>query len=957
MSDNHEHHDHERDDDEIHDGLDRRAFLELLGASLALAGIGACSRPPAEKIVPYSQQPEDVTPGLANHYATAIELDGLAEGLLVESHEGRPTKIEGNPRHPSSLGATSVLAQASLLQLYDPHRGRNLSYRRSPRAWRALADALARLRREGKTHFVLEPTSSPTIAALIERARQDAQFHFLAPITRSSIWEGARLVLGRPLETRIDLRVAEVIVTFDDDLLADLAHARNFADLRRVQKPQDAMNRLYTIESTPTCTGIAADHRIRARRSEIPRLVATLLAEIAPHDLPENVSDALAKLRMRESDERRRIFATIARDLVAHRDTALVTAGSMQPPIVHALVHLLNRALGSKRVLVHRESPILEAGAKSHDPRELRRALDSGEVRSIVLLGGNPCYIAPRDLELGRRIRALDERVFVGLYENETARECNWFVPETHYLEGWGDARAFDGTASIVQPLIAPLYGGRTRAEVLAMFVGAVDPGSHGLVRDTWRREHDGHFEDFWTTSLRDGLIAETSTKPIDTDHAQPSWDAILAALGSLDREDGSLEITFHADRRVGDGRFSNVSWLLELPDPVTKLTWGNAALVSPATAARMSLEHADVIELSVASSTVRAPVVIVPGQADESVAISFGWGRDGEEKLARNIGFDAYALRTLDAFDRGGFAMSASVHKTGACAELALTQRHDSMEERPIVLHSTLARFREDSSLAAEHRGPSDTLYKLPLASEHQWGMAIDLNACTGCSACVVACQAENNVPVVGHAGVRASRAMHWLRIDRYYSEAEEILLQPMLCQHCEKAPCEYVCPVNATVHSPDGLNEQVYNRCIGTRFCSNNCPYKVRRFNWFNYHRDITETLRMAMNPDVTVRDRGVMEKCTFCVQRIRRAQIDARIDRRAITDGEVVTACAQACPTRAITFGNIADRTSAVSRLQKSDRAYEVLHELGTEPRVRYLLRLRNENPELAPARGPK
>jgi molybdopterin-containing oxidoreductase family iron-sulfur binding subunit len=575
------------------------------------------------------------------------------------------------------------------------------------------------------------------------------------------------------------------------------------------------------------------------------------------------------------------------------------------------------------------------------------RAIDAGEVAALVVIGGNPVYTAPADREIARRWRSLPVVAHIGLYENETSSLCRWFAPAAHFLEAWSDARAFDGTASIAQPLMRPLAEGKTAGQVLAALGGDPEATSRGLVESYWRaRAPAGDTEAFWQQALVRGIV-EGSQAPAVAPVLD--WGPLASELATPRAPRGSLEIVYFADARVHDGRFADNAWLQELGDPVTKLAWDNAALLSPTTAARMDVASEDIVELEVRGRTLRAPALVLPGTADDVVAIALGYGQTMPGRVSTGVGANAYALRDSRAL----WSDDVSLRKTGGSWPLALTQEHWSMEGRPIVLCRTLEEYRKDPGFAKPHNEKRLSLYGVVPSAPHQWGMTIDLNACTGCSACVIACMAENNIPVVGKDGVRLSREMQWIRIDRYLTESSDqpaALLQPMLCQHCEKAPCEYVCPVNATVHSSDGLNEMVYNRCVGTRFCSNNCPYKVRRFNFFNYNADKPETLALAMNPDVTVRARGVMEKCTYCVQRIREVEIRSRREQRPIRDLEIQTACQQTCPTGAIVFGDIADGATRVAATRTNERLYAVLDDLGTLPRTRYLARVFNPNPEL-------
>ena len=972
------------------DDASRREFIKLLGASLAMAGMAGCTRAPREKIVPYTTQPPEVTPGIPNHYATTMTVDGYGIGLIVESHEGRPTKIEGNPHHPASLGATSAIEQAAVLELYDPSRARALHQRGQQRGWRAFFDTFGaetsqrayagRGQGEG-LHVLAEPTTSPLAIDMIERLRRRyprVQVHFHSAIARNEAWEGSRLVCGRVLEAHHDLRKASVVVALDADFLSTgpfaVRDARHAGERRTVRAATDEMSRLYVVESALSVTGGYADHRLRLRRSDVRAVTAGLLAEVlrARGKGGEGGAIVASLERLRHRGPHEKWIAAVARDLVAHAGESVVLTSNAQPREVHAMVHMLNAALGNLgKTTWFTDSAVYEAGAPSHDLAPLLDALDRKEVDTLLVLDGNPCYTTAGDLELPRRMRLARERIYLGLYENETAAEATWFVPAAHWLEQWGVTRAYDGTTSIVQPLLEPLHGGRTPAEVLAAFTGERTPDAHSLVRELFRAA--GSFPDFetaWETALQRGTVEGTALPIVDV---TPDAAALASVLDALQPPADGLELGFALDPKVRDGRFTNNAWLLELPDPITKLTWENALALSPKTAARLGVEQEDVVELTLRGRSVTAPIVVVPGHAEESATLTFGYGRTGAEVLARGLGVDAFALQSSAA---PRFDLGLGVRKVGRRQKLARTQEHWSMEGRDIVRHATLAEYRKEPRFARaeDDEKPKTPLYKLPLAPDSpspaaalgnhkdQWAMSIDLNLCNGCSACVVACQAENNTPIVGKQGVIQSREMHWLRIDRYFEDEDgddpQMVVQPMLCQHCEKAPCEYVCPVNATVHSPDGINEQVYNRCVGTRFCSNNCPYKVRRFNWFDYHEDanrggtpqVRELRKMVLNPDVTVRARGVMEKCSFCVQRVRENEIKHRIDGAPSKEGDLQTACQQACPTTAIVFGSLTWKDAEVSRRRENERAYGVLSELGTEPRVQYLARLRNVNPEL-------
>ena len=963
------------------DGMTRRSFVKLLGASLALAGVNACTSMPEERIVPYVTPPPEVTPGIPLHYATSMVLDGYATGLLVESHVGRPTKIEGNPEHPASLGAAGVYEQASVLQLYDPHRARTMRSTQGSASWASFVRAFSPAGMRGRVgergaglRVLLEPTSSPLTADLLARLHElypDARAYFHAPLASQAMADGMRIAVGRPLQPQFDFRRADVILALDADFLAampfHLRYARDYAARRHIERPSDSMNRLYVVEAMLTPTGGVADHRLRVRASDVARVLAGVLAELVlelgvqPAGMPAAVASALE--RHRPSGVHGDWIRAVARDLQASAGQSIIIAGERQPASVHALAHVLNTALGNiGNTVWYSQSPIIETGEPSHDLQPLVSEIRSGDVDTLIILGGNPAYTAPADLELSRWLRSLPRSAYLGLYENETAQGVHWFVPSAHYLESWGDARAYDGTASIIQPLIAPLYSGKTGDEVLAVLTGDLDPHAHALLQRAWReRVGSAHFDAFWDDTLHRGLVRDSASPHIA---ATTRWDTLAPVLqsiapttaGGASVTAGAIEVVLRQDPSVYDGRFGNNAWLQELPDPMTKLTWDNAAILSPATARRLGVDTGDVIELRHDTRALRIPALVLPGHADDAISLQLGYGRAGDEAVAHGVGIDVFTLQTsatpyiIDA---------VAVSRTSEHHDLAVTQTHWALDGRDIVRQATLQQYRANPHFTAEQRGRVLSLYQpYALDTGDQWAMTIDLSTCTGCSACVVACQAENNIPVVGKSDVLKSREMHWLRIDRYFSgEAEDpdVVTQPMLCQQCEKAPCEYVCPVSATVHSPDGLNEMVYNRCVGTRFCSNNCPYKVRRFNWFDYNAEISETEQMVKNPDVTVRGRGVMEKCTFCVQRIRRSQIQARLENCALEPNEVQTACQQACPTRAIVFGSMTNAASDVARELAQDRGYAVLHEQGTQPRVRYLARITNPNPDMRGSEG--
>jgi molybdopterin-containing oxidoreductase family iron-sulfur binding subunit len=915
-----------------------------------------------EKILPYTRTPRYVTPGLPRYYATSLSLDGFATGVLVESHEGRPTKIEGNPDHPASLGATSAIDQAAVLGLYDPDRAQAMRVPEGPATWDAMVARFAGERADGGAglRFLLEPTGSPLVGGLVDRLRArfpGARFTFHE--ADGSAAEGGRLAFGVPVQPQYDFGRADVVLAIDDDFLARgpfaLRHARQWAERRRPSSPGAAMSRLYVIETMPTPTGTMADHRLRRKPSAIVHTAARLAAELAAGAsgarLPAPIVAALARLRSTAEP----VLSAIARDLARSAGASAVTVGPRQPPVVHALGHVMNAALGNAQAAWTIAPTPVGAGSAEQDLAELAAEIDRGSVDTLVILEGNPVYTAPADLELGRRLGRVKDVVYLGAYEDETAALARWFIPAAHVLESWGDATAYDGTASIVQPLIAPLFDGRTATQVLALFTGRHEPDSPRMLRESWgRRWPAGDFAARWAAALETGIVAGSASP---RQSLTLGSDALLAALGTVPATPpagAGLEVAFALDPSVHDGRFANNAWLLEHPQPVTHLTWDNAACMSPATAHRLGLATEDVALLDLDGRRVRAPVLVVPGHADDAVTLHLGWGRRRGAYLSRSAGFDAGALRSFRA---RWFAEGLGVAKIdGASYPLARTQLHFHAEDRPLAPSATLAEYRAHPGFTADQKGDLATLFPPVYEGGEQWAMTIDMAICTGCSACVVACQAENNILVVGKSEVLNGREMHWLRIDDYHHGDPRdpwVVHQPMLCQHCERAPCEYVCPVNATVHSSDGLNEMVYNRCVGTRFCSNNCPYKVRRFNWFDWSERVADNrgrVELQRNPDVTVRQRGVMEKCTYCVQRIREVEIHARLEGRAIRPGEVVTACQAACPTEAIQFGSLRHTDTKMVRWREEPRSFQVLHDLGTRPRTMYLARIDDPNPEI-------
>jgi molybdopterin-containing oxidoreductase family iron-sulfur binding subunit len=944
------------------DALSRRTVLSLLGASAALAGV-ACRRP-EERIVPYVQAPEEIVPGVARHYATTMPGSGTsAYGLVVESHEGRPTKVEGNELHPASLGSSSARVQASVLDLYDPDRSQAV-LRRGERAswadfaafWKERAGAHAADGGEGLA-LLAAPWSSPTLARLeagFRKAHPRARVVAWAPVSDSNAQAGIALAAGRSLVPVHRLEKAKAILAIDADLLnADpemIRHTRGFASGRRVSAPGDVMNRLWAVEAVLSITGANADHRLRLPARRIPAFVAALAAELRKGGLALDAPAAAEVPGVPAA-----WLQALAQDLVASRGASLVAAGPRQPAAVHAAVVALNAALGNVGSTVEYREPVDALLPSPAAFAELLAALGAGRVKTLVVMGANPAYDAPADLGFVAAAAKAEELVHFGSHVDETAAVASWHLPSAHFLEAWGDARAACGTASVVQPLVLPLYGAKSTAELLGLLASGEDKPGHELVQATWRGLlGEADFDKRWNRVLHDGLLAGSALAGVRLEPKPgPLVELATAAAASAA---GELELVFQACPKLEGGASANNSWLQELPDAVTKVVWDNPLLLSPATAAAKGLKDEDVVRLEVAGRSLELPVMRVPGMADGTLAILLGYGRRQAGRVGTGVGFDAYVLRTAAAAD---LASDVKLVAAGRRYPLAQTQEHGSMEGRSLIREATLERYREQPKFA------TDTTPLFSLWSEHeykkspQWGMVIDLNLCTGCNACAVACQSENNVPVVGKDQVRRGREMAWLRIDRYFTGAPEepgAAFQPVPCMQCENAPCEQVCPVAATVHDDEGLNAMVYNRCIGTRYCSNNCPYKVRRFNFFNYTKDTPRVLKLVNNPDVTVRARGVMEKCTFCVQRLSAAKIDARLGGRELRDGDATTACQQACPAEAIRFGDLLRAESQVAKARANDRTYALLAELNARPRTTYQARLRNPHPSLAAAAPP-
>jgi MoCo/4Fe-4S cofactor protein with predicted Tat translocation signal len=955
--------------------MDRRGFLKLLGASLALAGLAACSHPPQNYIVPYVHKPVGQVDGLPRYFATVLTREGYAQGVLVEDHQGRPTKVEGNPEHPASLGGTDIFAQAAILQLWDPDRSQSVRHRGVTSTWDDFVAAAlamsARFDRNGGAglHVLTGPVTSPTLAAQLDalaRRFPKSRWHVHRPGGGRNAYQGAKLAFGQPLSARLHMDRARVIVALDADPLSDPAagtrNGHDYAETRSADQNGGAMSRLYAVEPTPSLTGLMADHRLPLSFPGVGGFARRLAGKIGVAS-PADSAPA--------TGDQARWLDALAADLHASRGASLILVGEAQPPWVHALGHAMNAALGNVGNTIDYSAPVEKLPAHDGGLADLVSAMGAGEVDTLLALEVNPVYDAPADLDFARALKRVPHLLHLGLYLDETGALAEWHIPQAHPLEAWSDARAFDGTASIAQPLIAPLYDGKSVHEVLAAFTGDGLFDGHALVRRQWQKALPD--DKSWNDALQAGVIANTTSAPVTPRQPKPmpQESSVIPAktgthfeLGKSNMDPGvrrddeqktgeRLELLLRPDPTIGDGRWSNNGWLQELPKPLTQLTWDNAALISPSLATERKLKNGDMIELRAHGRKLEVPVWIVPGQAARTVTLHLGYGRRRAGHVGDGRGFDAYVLQTSKS---PGWIGDVAIAATGRYYPLANTQHHFNMEGRDLVREGTLDEYRNDPHFATAHDSyPPDppSLYPDYPPGEYAWGMSIDLNACIGCKACTIACQAENNIPVVGKDQVRMGREMHWIRVDHYHvgsADNPRTVSQPVPCMMCEHAPCELVCPVDATLHDSEGLNLQVYNRCVGTRFCSNNCPYKVRRFNFLQYADKTTPQLMAMRNPEVSVRRRGVMEKCTYCIQRIETAHIQADKEGRRIHDGEVLTACQAVCPTKAIRFGDLSDKQSEVSKAKASPRDYTMLNELGTRPRTTYLARLRNPNPAL-------
>jgi molybdopterin-containing oxidoreductase family iron-sulfur binding subunit len=984
------------------DAVSRRGFLKVMGASLALAGLAGCTKQPDEPIFPYVRQPEDLILGKPMYFATAFPFPTGAIPVLVKSDAFRPIKVDGNPDHPMSKGKSDAFTQATLLDLYDPDRSKEVLLRGQTSEWadfqQAFSSAVKKSDNGAGIVFLSETITSPTLAAQwkqVQTKYPSAKLVQWEPVNRDSSRAASRAAFGGYMDAQYRLENADVILSLDADFLGGIAQpgflpvAAAYAQRHRYQAGK-TMNRMYVVETMPSVTGFKAEHRLALKPSEIAIFANGL------DDIDVGYS---------WTPEQRKFALTLYNDLKANAGKCVVIPGEQALPAVHAAAYALNQKLGNVgKTVIYTETVHPIPSEQVADLKSLVGDMNAGKVQWLVVLGVNPLYSAPADLEFEAAFNKVPNTVHLGSHVDETGAVSVWHIHRAHYLESWSDARAYDGTISIIQPMIAPLYGGHSAHEVLQTLLDNPQASAFDVVQANAKTYIKGDFPTAWRRTLHDGWVEGTAFAP-KTVSVSPGLKSETWGTQSS----GGVEISFLPDPSLYDGRFANVGWLQELPKQITNLSWDNAALMSLRTMESLKLEQNDAAELEVNGRRMMVPVLAVPGHADGAVTLHLGLGRRAEAgRVGAGVGFNAYLLRTSDAprvtlgkltkaagtYDicvtkvntiehRGSFAQQDLQHPESDKQGTYSLPGHEAME-RAIIRYATLAEAKANPDFAHENEGDVkgaliDKVGYSPLGEkpghdesffpdawkydhmdvssqklQNKWGMAIDLNSCVGCNACIVGCYAENNIPVVGREQVKIGRNMQWLRIDTYFEgdlDAPRAHFQPMACQHCENAGCEQVCPVGATVHTPEGLNTMVYNRCVGTRYCSNNCVYKVRRFNFLLYSDFDTESLKLMRNPDVTVRSRGVMEKCSYCVQRIEAAKITADKENRAVRDGEIVTACQQACPTSAISFGNLNDPQSEVSKRKATERDYQVLADLNYRPRTTYTAGVINPNPELA------
>jgi MoCo/4Fe-4S cofactor protein with predicted Tat translocation signal len=969
---------------ELKDGYSRRNFLTIMGASIALAGFAAC-RKPVQKIVPQSAMPEYMVAGRPLYYATSIPFGGYTTGLVVETNSGRPTKIEGNEDHPSSLGATNLYQQAAILDMYDPDRSRGVKNNGDNSDFNAfIAAANENLSAASRVVFISEASSSLTLNRLKRQALAkypNAKWITYEPFGEENQLLGSQIAFGRKLRVAPLLDKAKVVISLDADFMGtgldNVRNIKSFTAGRKLNSSADDLNRLYVAETNYSLTGSNADHRLRIKTGDIKPLLYALAASLSG-----SLNGLSAFSGYSNEFSQHEWVSVLAEEIRNNSGSSVLLVGADHDAETHAVAAAINVAAGNAgQTVTYLDLPFTDDANQNEAFVAAVNDMNSGSVDAVVMLGTNPAYTAPADLNFGQALARVPFSVHLANHFDETSKLTTWHVNRAHFLEYWGDGYDFHGVPSIIQPMIQPLFNGKSEIEVLGAIVKGSSVDASEEVKETMRPILGSGFDNKWKTTLHDGLVKDLQFQSGSVSIASGFNSRISASLSGVRATDASaMELVIKADPTLYDGRFANNGWLQELPDPITKITWDTVALMSPTTAKNLGIRSRkfgdytyEMVNITVDGRSVEMAAWVLPGHADNAVTITTGYGRDGVGRVANGVGFNAFAVVNSS---NPLFYSNVSVNKTSGKYDIATTQDHHSMEGRPMVREANLDEYRQNPEFAAkmvyvpgryegeEHAISLFNEQTFPADREPQWGMAIDLTSCIGCGVCTIACQAENNIPVIGKTEVRRGREMHWIRTDRYFQGDvdgnPQIVHQPVPCMQCELAPCEQVCPVAATTHSDDGLNQMTYNRCIGTRYCANNCPFKVRRFNFFNYpvqyltQGDDPEVIQMAMNPDVSIRFRGVMEKCTYCVQRISRAKIQTKLDTgNSIkpADGTVKTACQQACPANAITFGDLTDGNSIVSRTKKNERNYLLLEELNIRPRTSYLAKIRNSNEKLA------
>jgi MoCo/4Fe-4S cofactor protein with predicted Tat translocation signal len=984
------------------DSVSRRGFLKVMGASLALAGLAGCTKQPDEPIFPYIKQPEDLILGKPMYFATAHPFPTGAIPVLVKSDSFRPIKVDGNPEHPMSKGKSDAFTQATLLDLYDPDRSQHVLHRGEVSGWGDFQEAFSAAAKKTNggqgIYFLSETITSPSLAAQwkqVQAAYPSAKLIQWEPVNQDSSRAASKAAFGSYTDAQYKLEEADVILSLDADFLGGIAHpgflplAAGYAERHRYEEGK-TMNRMYVVETMPTVTGFKADHRLALKPSEIASFAIALANGAAPQGA---------------NDDAQKFFSALISDLKVSGGKCVVIPGEQASPAVHAAAYALNSSLGAVgKTVIYTETVNPTPSEQVDDLKALVADMNAGKVEWLVILGVNPIYSAPADLYFQDAFAKIPVTVHLGSHVDETGSIANWHIDKAHYLESWSDARAYDGTISIIQPMIAPMYGGKSAFDVFQTLLENSQISAYDVVLTNAKTYIKGDFAAGWRKALHDGWVEGTAF----TAKAGGAGKSAVASFPVSTTASSGLEVSFRPDPSLYDGRYANVGWLQELPKQVTNLSWDNAAIMSMGTLADLKLEESDPVKVSFDGREFIAPALMAPGHPDGAITVHLGFGRGVQAgRVAQGVGFDAYQIRRSDA---PLFVAGVTAVKVPGTYDLCITKVHNiehrgsfaqydlekplsdqkgvyslaghEAEERSIIRYATVDEVKKNPNFAHEGGASGTLIDKVGYAPQGEktdkdtsffptqwnyektdpstlkiqnaWGMAIDLNSCIGCNACIVSCYAENNIPVVGREQVKVGRIMQWLRIDTYFEgdlHAPKAHFQPMACQHCENAGCEQVCPVGATVHTPEGLNTMVYNRCVGTRYCSNNCPYKVRKFNFLLYADYDTESLKFMRNPDVTVRSRGVMEKCSYCVQRIEAAKITADKENREIRDGEIVTACQQACPTSAITFGNINDKASKVAKLKAEERDYQVLTDLNFRPRTTYTAGVINPHPELA------